>query len=526
MDKTFPCKNIDVKDSNKAVASLFGNRLYLDQTTIETLCELLVICFAETKTVTSDGNQRQYQQSIFPDINISDSFEELTYQVKYQLRLKLFSLFAFDDQSSDIAPLKSLSHRQRASVTNAMKGSNGYLNSEEYADVLMNLFAGFQIAGTNRGWCARSFFPVSINTLAPETIMTKKLRKECPRNADFEEISKNYLSTNGRYFYCRNGEVLYLQLLAAFAHSSDDVRTWQNSLPEEKRIKLDEDEFNPKYLRTELARKLRNLYENPVAKSLDIVIEQIDNSSNLSLNASKTSNDVSIGWIPERCWKEGFIFALELNRLLSCQHEMVDTIRLMELECSFQILRTQLIESAAYLNVETPLMPVVDVESDDLIAKDISNMGFSSARQLINNAVTAKMIEEYGSVHNDNEWQKYGASIFTKISKSIGFVVPPKGSGEHFVLSRDMLVLFVSTTLAPDKSLTIDSFLEELKKRFFVAITDKDFSLANANNNRKQVVSSDGFSDWFLQMLDESGYLIPLSDSLSLVKNRVSLIKK
>ena len=65
------------------------------------------------------------------------------------------------------------------------------------------------------------------------------------------------------------------------------------------------------------------------------------------------------------------------------------------------------------------------------------------------------------------------------------------------------------------------AILEELRNvRSHSIVFDNDgFNEANRQNGLEQIVSDPDRVKWFTNMLDEAGYFIELSDSLSLIKN-------
>ncbi len=117
--------------------------------------------------------------------------------------------------------------------------------------------------------------------------------------------------------------------------------------------------------------------------------------------------------------------------------------------------------------------------------------------------------------------------MLRKHLKEINVVVPKKGGNEHFVLSKNMLILLVSTTLSAGESLTVESFLMDLKIRWGFVFDSEGFTEVNTQENLKQTVSDSSIMDWLVDMLKECGYYIALSDAISLVKNsNISVEKK
>jgi len=125
-----------------------------------------------------------------------------------------------------------------------------------------------------------------------------------------------------------------------------------------------------------------------------------------------------------------------------------------------------------------------------------------------------------------NMHQKYGDKVFLKLAKSLQFVVPIKGDTEHFVMTKTMLTYLVITTLKPNEKISFQSFLEEVRTKHGLVFDEKGFNEVNRVTNTRQEISNGMISPWLSKMLDECGFLIPLSDSLSLVVNSAGYSKE
>ena len=119
----------------------------------------------------------------------------------------------------------------------------------------------------------------------------------------------------------------------------------------------------------------------------------------------------------------------------------------------------------------------------------------------------------------DKIHKEYGYYLFKKHAKDVGFVIPRTGGNEHFVINKDILLLLVSTTLVPGDSLTLESFLNDLRIRWGLVFDSDGFSEVNKDSGIPQKINDSEMLNWLIQMLDECGYYVSLSDSISLVKN-------
>ena len=504
---TFPLKNQSDDDKKSPAMYLYGHRFYIDQSPSELLSEFLLVLFSE-KTINSQTTTEEY----FPT---DEEIASLSYKKLNRLLLKLICLSKdARGKTAGFAGFEKERVRLISIIENRIYTDSD--NKKAAVDILTSLYQGFHTEGSKRDWCAQSFLPIAKDLIAGETIWKYNLARTKVKLQDtFDDFQgKGVLDFTSHVFYARGGEVLYLELLAALSQPRAAIDAWISSNPDYAFIT--EAERNPETLKRLITDGFDRCYkQSDVLKQFPDMIEAFR-----SEKENWTYTNALTGWIPADHWKYGYIFAVELSRLLKTSLDIMDMVRLLELACVLQVLRVMINSCAAYLGEDRPLLPIVS--SGDCSAKDkrISNASYMHCLRLIKNAVD----DVYGKNQDTNK-QKYGHGLFKKLSKAIGFVSPPKGDNEHFVLTKDLLHLIVITTLEPDKSLSLTSFLNNLKVRYGFVFDNQGFNEANVQNNLNQIVSDPDRTSWLMNMLDEAGYFVELSDSLSLVKNTNNGVK-
>lgn len=501
-------------DAEKNAPSvLFGRRFYVDQGPVELLSELLLIFFS--KKYVNDSN---LPDEPLPEISDIRSDFDFKYSPKYRLSLKLFSLF--NNITGDFTEISSLSTRLSEIEDNLKSNINSLARSsfvkEKAIYILKELFKGFQSTGSNRDWCAQSFLPICNEMIAGESIWQNTLaRKKQNKFTDINEVRKLF-AHDKHDFYARGGEVLYLQLMSALNHSKSDVNTWLKQTNNPFRdMRLTEEEKDPVILRNKINKQFSKMYEKAVPSFFSAFINEFFDPDPLE----RADVKVTVGTIPQNAWGYGYIFAVELSRLMSSSFDIIDMIKLLELECSLHMIRTLLASSAAYLGVPYPLLPVVSLNCTNIKHKLVSNESFKYCQRMMKDALEKKGAELNNPVESKDHSQ-YGYKLFQKAAKSIGFVLPPKGQDEHFVISKELLVLLVSSTVLPGGDMmTYDGFLEELRIRYGIVVDNDGFTASNFQKGKIQQIYDSDTDKWFVKMLDECNYYVSLSDSLSLVKN-------
>ena len=500
----------DKDDIKKSSTALFGQRFYSDQGSLELLSELLLVCFSNKRI---DDIEKTDLIPQYTDLSSINNFE---YQPIYRLKLKLFALF--NNRSGDLeVPALSNEYKEiRTSLKNKIEDAPE--SADRYIDIIRELYKGFQAVGNNRDWCAQSFLPICKEMIAGESIWKNTDAKKCTsKQLDNIDDVKKLFAHDKHDFYARGGEVLYLQLFSALNHSKEDVQNW---LADKDNpfygITLRSKEKDPEYLRTSLNKLIASFYEKSVPEFFSSFIN--DEFEDGFLERDKDSF-MQLKCIPEGTWYYGYIFAVELVRLMRSSLDIIDMLKMLELECSMHLIRTLLGRSSECLELPYPLIPVVSPDCDNMTYKIISSDLFKYCQCIIRSALIKKGKELNDDVQN-RDHTYYGYKLFQKVAKAINFVIPPKGPDAHFIITKELIVLLVSTTLIPGKELiTYDEFLADIKTRFGIVVDSDGFTNANKQLKKSQRISDSEIDKWFIRMLDECNYYVNLSDSLSLVKN-------
>ena len=501
-----------------------GGRFFIEQNTIELLSELLLV-LSSRKTVSFVGKDDEIVDSYFFNMYEHDELERLEYEAPVNLLLKLFALFDISDASNAFPAHKEGHEALRNDVRTHFTGRRPGDNWDDELDVLEAMLQGFQIAGVSRDWCAQSFIPISKDFLAAESIWRATEAKKAGKNDDGTAFNSviPYFEHTSRDFYSRGGEVLYLQLILALSSSPADIDRILHEQPLLKGFCYSQNEKDPQILRGLLEKGFARMLENDSSHLADFIklIESSSVGRPDSANSSEDDDSLSTvrlqtGWIPETDVTRalGYLFAVELSRLFASHFEPVQMVTEMELACVMQVIRTYLYSSAMANSRPQPMLITVSPFTTNGRYKTISNNSFKEAMTLIRTAIVEKDDSSKG-----NQVSKYGANVFRKLAKSIGFVVPRKGDTEHFVITKDLLTLFVSTALRPGEPMAIDDFIDDLKVRYRIAVDCDSFSAFNQIIGINQKISDPEMYSWLVEMLDECGYYQPLSDSISLVIN-------
>jgi len=523
----FPYSPDDVKAMKNPAIQLYGNRFFSDQTVSELLVEFFLVVFSPKRFGESDI----FKDALPPLDCIWSNSDKFEYAPKARLNLKLFSFLGASRLDSrhqthrahHEALLQQL--RERIHISDAG-------DKDDVIQTIENLFLGFQGAGSGRTWCAQSFLPVSPAFLAGESIWkeTKAKRDQIDDWFDLLEKSSSYFDMRQHLFLARGGEVLYLQICNALRQSQDHIAKWCSG----GRLGLSKDEQDPAWLHAELNQALNRLMSYCPGTLTDLA-EFVD--SRLDAETPKKTDEkngdrrfVSAGWCNTDSWKEGYLFAVDLLRLMKTNLDVVDRIYLLESACAMQVLRSLAMQSVrtirAAWGTDDPgyRLAVSAPEEKRPVIRRLSQHSVKEVEKTIFQSLRGADIE----LPDDEKDRKdklrkadkaYGGKLFVGLAKRIGFVVPKRGSGARFILNEQLLRLLVVTTVPRGGRLTFDTFKNLLEQRHGLVFDANGLDRASQWLSGKGIYLPADTDKWLQEMLEAAGFLIHLSDSCALVHN-------
>ena len=532
----YQAQNID--DFNPAIR-LFGRRFADDQQTMDMLAEFLLVCASDKKIYS------QPFSSAFPDEETLRDWRTksagLSYFPKARLNLKLFAFL-----ESSRLDTRHNSHRKHAEQLWKDLAAGLDLDTQaektSFLKTLSALFLGFWGNGASRTWCTQTFLPFSRELLCCEEIWNAtKARSINP--ADWDEVLDHFselFDSTKHIFFARSGESLYLQICNALTQTEEEVAVEVASRPG---ISLSQEESAPSVLKSRLTQSLESFFDATPAGLSDI-IRFVDTSTDG--NTAKVSDfpggkprSISCGWIPRKSWTEGYLFAVELSRILAANIGIIDKLELLEVECTLQVLRT--LASQTYRESLTPggspdgsdyRILLCDTGSRKRKLKAFSEQSLAEItreiQQVVRKPELLEKVREHfaGDPNPDKKFKsaytdadKYGYKLYRKLGKSIGLIVPPRGMGMKFTLNEKILRCLV-LSLVPGKRMTLDTFKAQMKAHHGFVFDLKGLADSRNWTGRNDELAGEESGDaWLERMLEASGMLVRLSDACSLVRN-------
>ena len=111
---------------------------------------------------------------------------------------------------------------------------------------------------------------------------------------------------------------------------------------------------------------------------------------------------------------------------------------------------------------------------------------------------------------------------FRKLSKELGLVIPLNGRGQRFVLTPELLRFLVAALVPPGKRVRLTEFYQRAFAHYGLALGGQALATAldwNGSEVGAKSYAVAASTAWIEEALQQGGFLVELSDAVSIVKN-------
>lgn len=505
-------------DKTNNAIMLYGRRLYKDQTPVEYLAELLLV-FLSAKT--SNGEL---------DHSFQLNLEDVGYYPKDHVALKLFSFYPS-------SKLETRHSAHQAKYIEALKQVKAQLSSgtdnekDDTIRILQSLLSGFTGVAKNRTWVTYSFLPAAPSLISRELAWRHTAAKKDDNAVDWETSLKHF-DMGSHLFMARGGELLFLQLAYLFTLTSEEVNQKLNISSAKEYSHLTS--LTPQELQSSLESALTKLLTGSLRK-VEQLSSFIENSlSDVTLNKGEVpkSKKATLGWVPRASVPEAFLFATELKNICQSSLSELDKLEMMQLLCCLHVLRSLSFQAQRLMQPETETQGFVGnyawiVSDPDAprtsSSRRLSQSSFEGIESLLYGVLrVVHCVTKPGEEYKDKEADDHGFKIFRKIGKEIGLVIPKTGQGQRFVLSPALLRVLVAAVIKPGERVRLTEFYRRVFAHYGIAIANQQLSVAinwssTSKDNKDYAMATESL--WIEEALKQGGFLVELSDAVSIVHN-------
>lgn len=514
-------------DVGNAAVQVFGRRFFKDQTPVEYLAEFFLV-FASTK------DEMRANAYAFPDYSGVVPLR-LSYHPPYRLGLKLFA-FLGASKLETRHRVHISSFRDGVSEVECRIRPDSSISPQEGVRLVQGLFSGFVGVAGDRTWTAHTFLPASGSLLAGEVLWRHAGIQGAAKEDLTWDGAWDYFETGKHSFMARGGELLYLQLASMF---NAEGRTIPAALQDNAKgtySHFDEIESTDD-LRANLQQRLQALLQES-DHAFGAIGDFVQNAFHAVGVDSEYPNSriAMLGWVPRETETEAFLFAWEAENICRAQRSGLQKISLLKDLCVLHVMRSLCFQSVRVMELDS-LNGFVGGYSWVACAVDAKTL--NAGKKTAINAYDAvenllyRSLRNFGgyspdSVPSDDtkkqSWLDRGDDntirLFRKIGKQIGVIVPRKGQGMRITLPSHIVRLLVAALIPPGKRIRLDAFYQRIFGHYGIAIEREAAEAALSPYGIQQATDAFGLdSTWFEEELRRGGYLIPLSDAVSLVCN-------
>ena len=501
-------------DQKNPAIRLYGRRFYKDQTPVEYLAEFLLV-FASPK-----GTNKNNPFSLALAVEDGGSI----YWPEDHIALKLFSFFPSSKLDTRHQVHQEAYSQSLEEIKVRISGSSE--EKEQAIRLLQSLFMGFVGIAKTRTWVTHSFLPASVSLLAREVTWN---HPEATRNSVTDWAGATaYFDLSTHNFFGRGGELIFLQLANLFSGSEcPDVN---EMLAQDAYIHLSV--FNLSELRFRIESGLREILTvaiGPIGGLVHFIESTLDN---YKLQASKKST--RLGWVPTVTRPEAFLFAIEIDNICKSALGPLEKLELLQLLCVMQVLRSLCIQARRLDDCESETENFVGnyawiIASPDAASlspmRMIAQSSLERIEGMLYRALRSSRLGNNGFIATSRDLDNGDDNCFRhfrKFGKEIGLIVPRKGPGSRFVLPPHILRFMVAALVAPGERVRLTVFYARVFAHYGIALGDRQLATAlrwsgNEAGARDYAVSAD--TAWVEEALKQGGFLVELSDAVSIVHN-------
>jgi hypothetical protein len=234
----------------------------------------------------------------------------------------------------------------------------------------------------------------------------------------------------------------------------------------------------------------------------------------------------TLGWVPKDTATEAYLLASEMLNVVSSSHGSLQKVEFLQDLCCLHVLRTLCFRSRRLGADKDETVGfagdyawiVCAREGEDAAAgKTLAVEGYSKIEQMLYRVLRLNPGTDGGAAAKGDD---HVYKLFRKLGKEIGLLVPPTGKNIRFVLPNSIIRLLVASLIPPGERIRLSEFYRRIFAHYGIAIRSTELATAlNWLGNPNSVVAVAQDTSWFEDELQRGGFLIALSDAVSIVWN-------
>ena len=248
----------------------------------------------------------------------------------------------------------------------------------------------------------------------------------------------------------------------------------------------------------------------------------------------KKRNETKLGWVPSATRPEALLFAVELNNICNSTVGSLEKLELLQLLCAMHVLRSLCFQARRIIKHESQTVGfmgnyvwiITNPEAEiGAPMRKIAQKSLERIESLLYRVLRSPHLGQNGFIASDKDLKNGDDNCFRhfrKFAKELGLVIPRTGRGQRFVLPPHLLRFLVAALLSPGERVRLTEFYARVFAHYGIALGDRQLAAAlawsgNESGNKDYAVAAD--TAWIEEALQQGGFLVELSDAVSIVHN-------
>ena len=516
-------KQWDKWDKRNPAIKLYGRRFYKDQTPIEYLAEFLLV-FCSPKDENDSNTEYRFTLS-------KDKSRVPGYYPKTGVPLKLFAFF----------PTSKLETRHPVHRAEYLKALGAFKDAvsgtpeqqDEAVRLVQSLLSGFVGVAKDRTWVTYTFLPAATALITREvTWQHPQALKEGKGPVKDWRTSEEYFDSKTRNFFGRGGELLFLQLVHLF--SEPCAPEILSLLGQEHYLHLKDDivEQQIPKLQRRLENSLRDILQDSVAQ-FDGLVRIMEHALN-EFELRKDKEYTELAWVPKSTRTEALLFAIEMDNICSLKLSSLEKIDFLRILFCLQVMRSLCFQARRVDKQSRTTLGFAghyawiccnsSAHSGDP-ARRMAETSCTAVESMLFRSIRSPILRSADTSFSEKDFQNGDDNTFRhfrKFGKEIGLIVPRHGRGQRFALPPELLRFFVAALVRPGEHVRLTEFYSRVFAHYGIALGGEPLSTAldwSGGGSGAKGYGIDVSTAWVEEALQQGGFLIELSDAVSIVHN-------
>lgn len=241
-----------------------------------------------------------------------------------------------------------------------------------------------------------------------------------------------------------------------------------------------------------------------------------------------------LAWVPKITQTEALLFAWEMQNICTMDLGTLDRLELLQRLCCMQVLRSLCFQARRIDTNESMTVGFAgnyawiasdpDAESGEA-QRQLAQQSFKTIDDLLFRAVRHPSLREGNAAIKYKNADDNAYRFFRKMAKEIGLLIPKTGNGQRFALDQGLVRFLVAALVPPGERIRLNEFYRRIFAHYGLALGGTPLKTACSwvsRESENDYFASTSATRWIEETLKQGGFLVELSDAVSIVTNELA----